>query len=54
MPTGQPLIFDRAAAQPGIQLRGTLPGGARSCRELVGMGCPHPYRATACEGEFKT
>lgn len=30
---------------------GTLPGGAG---ELVGMGRPHPKRATACERESKT
>lgn len=29
-------------------------GGPRSCREPVGMGCPHPNRATACEGESKS
>lgn len=37
------------AAGPGE----TLPGRARSCTEPVGMRCPHPNRATACEGESK-
>lgn len=53
MSTWQPLMVDGAAAQGESSSEGTLPGGARSCREPVGVGCAHPNRATACEGESK-